>query len=130
MISESVLRRALGRIALLKYFPAGNSEAIAAVAEMFGEVCQSDAQVDHAVTGLLRDVEMSEWPGASVFFAWLRREVWREGMIHTREGWKPHPRNGPKFDIVRPDGSRHWIDGQYNDDPQKPPASSEGSDTH
>lgn len=89
MISETVLRRALGRMALLKYFPFGNPDAVAEVAEMFAELCSTDAEVEHVVKKLLRDPDMAEWPGAGRFFEWLKFALHDGGMVKRDGRWVP-----------------------------------------
>ncbi len=91
MISDATMRRALGRIALLKYFPVGNAEALTAVAEMISELYSEDAHVEQAISKLLHDPEMAEWPGAAAFFQWLKRAIHPRGMIRLDGRWVPKP---------------------------------------
>jgi hypothetical protein len=120
VISDSAIRRALKRIALLKFFPSGNAEALATVAEMLGELYSSDGDVERAVSNLLHDAEMAEWPGPGVFFEQLKCVVYPRGMWRVGGRWVPHPANGREFDIIHPDGSRHWVNGAYYQSPMKP----------
>jgi hypothetical protein len=120
MISDITIRRALNRIALLKFFPSGNSEGLAAVGEMFVELYSTDAEVERAVSNLLHDSYMAEWPGAGAFFDVLKRAVYPHGMCKYDGRWIPSPANGPKYDIVGPDGECHWHDGRFEVYPRKP----------
>jgi len=120
MISETTIRRALNRIALLKFFPSGNSEALAAVAEMFTELYRTDSEVERAVSKLLHDPDMAEWPGAGVLFDFLKRAVYPRGMCKRDGRWAPSPANGPNYDIVGPDGSRYWVGGVFYPYPTTP----------
>jgi hypothetical protein len=74
MISEACLKRALGRVALLRFFPQNNPEALAAVAELLSEMCADGAALARAVD----------------------------------------------YDIVEPNGARHWHDGVFYAHPRKP----------
>lgn len=64
MISDKVMRRALGRLSLLKYFPAA-PEALVVLAEILGEKCANDEQLTAVVARLLSDFD--EWPGPRSF---------------------------------------------------------------
>ena len=105
MISDATMRRALGRIALLKYFPAGNAEALTAVAEMIAELYTEDAHVEQAISKLLHDPDMAEWPGAGAFFEWLMRAIHPRGMMQLDGRWVPRPLRSP--DGIDPDCE--WI---------------------
>lgn len=120
MISRDCLRRAVSRMALLKYFPTGNQEAVAAVAEMFADLFTTDEEVSKAVSSITHDPEMAEWPGAGAFFGVLQRAVYPRGMWKVGGRWVPSPDNGPKYDIVHPDGSRHWHNGGFLNDAAQP----------
>jgi hypothetical protein len=69
MISGTTLRRALNRIALLKYFPATNVDALAVTGEIVQELCQTDADVNELTQRLLATND--EWPGPKTL-----RETW------------------------------------------------------
>lgn len=119
MISDAVLRRALGRVSLMRFFPSSNPDAVAAVGELFAELYASDAEVEQAVSNILRDPDSAEWPGAGAFFELLKRAVYEGGMLLADGRWLPHPRNGPEYDRIGPDGARHWHDGVYWEHPRK-----------
>jgi hypothetical protein len=120
MISEAAMRRALNRLALLKFFPSGNAEAVAFVAGMIRELYTEDADVDKAVSNILHDPNWSEWPGAGAFFDVLKRAIYPHGMWKRDGKWVPSPENAIEFDIVGPDGARHWVNGIYYPYPEKP----------
>ena len=120
MISDATMRRALNRLALLKFFPSGNAEAVAFLAGMIRELYTQDADVDKAVSNILHDRDQAEWPGAGAFFDVLKRAVYPYGLWKRDGRWIPSPENGPKFDIVGPDGSRHWVKGSFRPYPEKP----------
>jgi hypothetical protein len=105
MISDATMRRALGCIALLKYFPAGNAEALTAVAEMISELYTEDAHVEGAISKLLHDPDMAEWPGAGVFFEWLKCAIHPRGMMQLDGRWVPRPERSP--DGIDPNAE--WI---------------------
>ena len=79
MISDPVLKSAMGRIALLRFFPAGNDDALAALAEILQELCADDTQLARAMVAVSK--EHVEWPGLGAF-----QETIREAL---RPAWKP-----------------------------------------
>lgn len=87
MISDSTLARALRRIALMKFFPSNNSDALAAIGEMFQELYDADAEVETAVTNLLRNPDLAEWPGGGLFFEHLKEAVYPNGLVHRDGKW-------------------------------------------
>ena len=90
------------------------------LAEMLSELFSSDAEAEKATSNLLRNPNMAEWPGAGAFFEALKHAIYERGMCKHNGRWVPSPENGPQFDIVEPDGSRHWVDGAYFVYPQTP----------
>ena len=107
-ISDSTMRRAVQRICGLKYFPATNNAVVSDVVSMIGELYSTDSEVEQAISNILHDPAMAEWPGSGAFFAWLNRAVYTEGMWKRDGRWIPSPANGREFDIIAADGSRHW----------------------
>jgi hypothetical protein len=118
MISEACLKRALGRVALLRFFPQNNPEALAAVAELLSEMCADGAALARAVDSILR--ECSDWPGPSEFQRTVAYALYPCGMWRRGDKWIPSPENGPEYDIVEPNGARHWHDGVFYTHPRKP----------
>lgn len=112
------LRRALSRLALLRFFPQNNPEALAAVAELLSEMCADGAALARAVDSILR--EYSDWPGPSEFQRMVSYALYPCGMWRRGGKWIPSPENGPEYDIVEPNGARHWHDGVFYIHPRKP----------
>lgn len=119
-ITEAVLRRAVRRLSMLKYFPSANQEAIEEIASMISEFYQTDKEVETATTNILRNPQLSEWPGAGAFFEALQYAVYPRGMWERGGKWIPSPENGRRFDITYPDGRRHWVGGSYFPSPTDP----------
>ncbi len=76
MISQQKTSEVLGRLALLKRFP-GNPNALAALGEMFGELCRNDHEASLLVDALLK--QYSEWPGPGAV-----RQIHNERIIPRR----------------------------------------------
>src|SRR6266446_980563 len=66
MISQTTLKRAISAAALLRYFPANDSDARVALGEVLIEMCPDDDSVDLARGVCLG---LSEWPGLADFCA-------------------------------------------------------------
>jgi hypothetical protein len=71
--SKEGIRRALERLALLKYFPASNPVVFEEVSAILLDRCKSDQQLEATVSGILST--SSEWPGPASFreslaYAW------------------------------------------------------------
>jgi hypothetical protein len=79
VISVACLNRSIGRIALLKFFPAANEDALEALAEVLSELCADDGQLGRAMAAVSK--EHVEWPGLGAF-----QETIREAL---RPPWKP-----------------------------------------
>ncbi len=64
MISQKTLKRAISAAALLRYFPANDCDARAALGEVLVEICPDDDSLE-----LTRGIclSLSEWPGLAHF---------------------------------------------------------------
>ena len=64
MISQKTLKRAISAAALLRYFPANDCDARAALGEVLVEICPDDDSLELA-RGIC--LSLSEWPGLAHF---------------------------------------------------------------
>jgi hypothetical protein len=60
-VSQGALKRALGRLALLRFFPQNNSEAVTGVAEILSAICSDDTDLAELVHEVLAN--HNDWCG-------------------------------------------------------------------
>jgi hypothetical protein len=81
MISDTAMRRALGQLALLRFFPGNNSHGLGAVAGMLAGLCRNDAELARVAAEAVR--QFDEWPGPASFVDWGR------SILAPAKEWRP-----------------------------------------
>jgi hypothetical protein len=81
MISDTAMRRALGQLALLRFFPGNNPHGLGAMAGMLAELCRNDAELARIAAEAVR--QFDEWPGPASFVDWGR------SVFAPAKEWRP-----------------------------------------